>query len=153
MKINRPVFFVAGMILVILQGLSIVGNSKIQNNVWDLPGYMSGSLGMIGYDLTLTFGYLLFGIIGVLLILFSFRPKKMRKGLNDLPDSTVLTTPPAAEAARAPEAAVGYGAIYREAKPVEAGREPAEAAREKSENCIELLLQLQAEDEEKRAAE
>lgn len=151
MKINRPGSFIAGMILVILQGLSIVGNSKIQNNVWDLPGYMSGSLGMIGYDLTLTIGYLLLGIIGVFLILFSFRPKKMHKGLRDLPDRKVLTTPPEAEAARAPKAAVGYGAIYREVIPVVAAREPAEAAREKSENCVELLLQLQ--DEEKSAAE
>ncbi|SBV99572.1 membrane hypothetical protein [uncultured Eubacteriales bacterium] len=64
----------------------------------------------------------------------------------------------APEVVQVPKAAGGYRAIYRETEPentapVSAGVKMPEAAKEEPEDGVALLLRLQAEEEEKRAAE
>lgn len=75
MKIRRPALLVVGIIMVVLQIMSIAGGERFDTNFWHNPGYMQGN---IIYDIISTLSFFLIGIVGVVLIVVSFVGKGRR---------------------------------------------------------------------------
>lgn len=74
-RVRWPLAIIGG-ILVLLQIMSIAGSAKGGACPWQLPNFMAKQTFV--YDLTLLVGFLFIGIIGAILLAFSFPKTKVK---------------------------------------------------------------------------
>ena len=76
---------ISGIVLIVLQCISISGNAKVGRTIWESPNFMSmKSIPLFLYDLFSLCSYLAIGIIGLILMIVAFLPpRKKRKDISE----------------------------------------------------------------------